>query len=134
MGDYQDRKRPVHCQPLAKGNRPTILFVTFCTKNRKPLLARPEAFELILEELTSANHWLVGKFVVLPDHIHLFCSPGIVDPPPVNKWITFVKSSISKRWPWPNEHPIWESDCWDRQLRSGDSYGGKWEYVKNNPV
>ena len=30
--------------------------------------------------------------------------------------------------------PLWQRDCWDRQLRTGESYAQKWEYVRNNPV
>jgi hypothetical protein len=29
---------------------------------------------------------------------------------------------------------IFQRDCWDTQLRVGDSYHEKWEYVRNNPV
>ena len=30
--------------------------------------------------------------------------------------------------------PLFQRDCWDRQLRTGESYAQKWEYVRNNPV
>jgi hypothetical protein len=30
--------------------------------------------------------------------------------------------------------PIWQMDCWDTQLRAGQSYGAKWDYVRNNAV
>jgi REP element-mobilizing transposase RayT len=29
---------------------------------------------------------------------------------------------------------LWQRDFWDRQLRSGDSYSEKWDYVHHNPV
>lgn len=32
------------------------------------------------------------------------------------------------------EHPIWERHFWDRQLRRGESYSEKWQYVVTNPV
>jgi len=41
---------------------------------------------------------------------------------------------VSRAWPNPEEHPIWQPDFWDTQLRKGDSYGEKWNYVRNNPV
>jgi REP element-mobilizing transposase RayT len=28
----------------------------------------------------------------------------------------------------------WQSDFWDRTLRSDESYAEKWEYVRLNPV
>jgi hypothetical protein len=33
---------------------------------------------------------------------------------------------------WPDT--LWQNDCWDTQLRHGESYTAKWEYVRNNPV
>ena len=30
--------------------------------------------------------------------------------------------------------PLFQRDCWDRQLRTGEIYTQKWEYVRNNPV
>jgi len=38
------------------------------------------------------------------------------------------------RWPHPEEQPIWQRDCWDTQMRRGQSYSEKWEYVRRNPV
>ena len=29
---------------------------------------------------------------------------------------------------------MFQRDCWDRQLRTGEIYTQKWEYVRNNPV
>ena len=29
---------------------------------------------------------------------------------------------------------LFQRECWDTQLRKGDSYAVKWEYVRNNPV
>jgi hypothetical protein len=29
---------------------------------------------------------------------------------------------------------VWQRDHWDSQLRSAESHGDKWEYVRRNPV
>ena len=29
---------------------------------------------------------------------------------------------------------IWQRGFWDYQLRSGDSYHNRWQYVRDNPV
>ena len=34
----------------------------------------------------------------------------------------------------PRLPPLFQRDCWDRQLRTGESYAQKWAYVRNNPV
>ena len=33
-----------------------------------------------------------------------------------------------------SEGALWQPDHWDTQLRSGDNYAAKWEYVRANPV
>ncbi len=128
------RKHPAHPPPLDAGNRPVILFVTVCTDKRKPILANVETVAVILKAWRVADHWLVGRYVILPDHIHLFCAPGRHDHLPVQKWAAFWKSKVSNHWPDPKQHPIWQVDCWDTQLRRGENYSTKWEYVRNNPV
>ena len=45
-----------------------------------------------------------------------------------------LEGACSLSWPRPNDHPVWQRDSWDTQLRRHESYGSKWEYVINNPV
>jgi len=128
-----NRKRPARCPPVDGGNRSVVLFVTVCTKDRKALLANLPAFSLILAAWLDAGAWMVGRFVIMPDHIHLFCSP-VDSSYPIRSWITFWKRAISRRWNHADDQPIWQSQMWDTQLRTGDAYDAKWEYVKCNPV
>ena len=46
----------------------------------------------------------------------------------------YWKSIVTRMWPWPAEKPLWQQDGWDTQLRQGESYQAKWEYVRRNPV
>jgi len=111
-----------------------IVFVTLCTAKRKRILARADVVQLLTDAWHASDHWLVGRFIILPDHVHLFCAPGRDDALSVKRWIAFWKSYVSKRWPRAEEQPIWQQDCWDTQLRRGENYGAKWEYVRNNAV
>lgn len=130
----KEQKHPVHWPPIEQGNRPVVIFLTVCAEKRKPILANDNAAGVILEAWQAADHWLVGRYIIVPDHIHLFCAPGRRDALPVRKWAAFWKSKASNRWPFPEEQPIWQMDCWDTQLRVGESYSVKWEYVRNNAV
>ena len=57
---------------------PTIVFLTVCTKDRKPWLAlRGEPPLLLVRSGAVAQAWRVGRYVLMPDHIHLFAAPGI---------------------------------------------------------
>ena len=70
----------------------------------------------------------------MPDHIHLFCAPADLDVPPLEPWVRFWKSYVAKNWKEPAQLPIWQRDFWDTQLRKGEGYGEKWQYVLDNPV
>jgi putative transposase len=132
-GAYDDlptRRHPakgVHVQPLGA----TIVFVTVCTKNRDRWLADPAVHDLLIDVWRGATAWVVGRYVLMPDHLHLFCSPGSPALPLVN-WIRFWKSRFSTLHGNPGH--VWHVDAWDRRLRSGESYREKWDYVRNNPV
>jgi hypothetical protein len=53
---------------------------------------------------------------------------------PLKQWVKYWKALASLNWPRPNNHPIWQRDAWDSQLRRHESYDSKWEYVISNPV
>ncbi len=75
--DHPDRKRPAHFPTVEAGSRSIIIFLTICTKRRRPLLANDRAVNLLLEAWrTAANSWIIGRYVILPDHLHLFCAPN----------------------------------------------------------
>ena len=128
------RKTPIHQPTRQEINRSTIVFVTVCTDKRKAILCRPEVHELLVESWRQAGAWIVGRYVVMPDHIHLFCAPAEWEGPSLGKWIRFWKSQVSRAWPWPRQQPIWQKSFWDRQVRRSEHYAGKWQYVRNNPV
>ena len=128
------RRKPAHPPVVASLGRPTIVFLTVCTKGRKRVFARGPAHDTLVRAWRDADRWVVGRYVVMPDHIHLFCSPADAEAPPLTQWAHFWRSAVSRTWPWPAEHPLWLDSVWDRQLRSGDSYDRKWEYVRENPV
>ena len=171
-------------------NRAIMLYVTVVTANRMPMLAFKAVADCILTAWRAANGWLVGRYVIMPDHVHFFCAPASYPPPDFRRWMAYWKSLSAKAY-WritrgsrscatidsstggsrscatekivtsdaqervpPGERgasgangtdaqervppvrnpPLWQRDCWDRQLRTGESYAQKWEYVRNNPV
>lgn len=72
--------------------------------------------------------------MIMPDHIHLFCSPVGLEYPPLKTWVTYWKSLSARTWPDKKAGKVWQRDFWDTQLRKGESYTEKWHYVVNNPV
>jgi putative transposase len=122
---------------LERHNTPIILLVTVCTKDRKPILANREVFELLQRVWCGAKAWQVGRFVLMPDHLHVFCAPGDSGETKafsVKEWVKFWKAAASRQWPRPSEQPVWQVNFWDRQLRQEEHYAERWNYVCENPV
>lgn len=128
------RKYPAHMPPVERHNEPVIVFLTVCSKDRKRIFALSDAAEAIANAWREAKSWLVGRYMIMPDHIHLFCAPATFPDKPIMQWVRYWKNLTSRKWPRPSEHPIWQRDAWDTQLRRHESYDEKWEYVVQNPV
>ncbi len=134
MEPLPSRRKPVHFPPIDKFNAPVIIFLTVCTQSRKRILAKQDVHQLLVEAWAHTTQWRVGHYVIMPDHVHLFCAPSDIDHEPLSKWVQYWKSYSSKRWPRPQEQPVWQKSFWDTQLRDGERYEEKWEYVRANPV
>jgi putative transposase len=128
------RKHLPHLSALEFPNQTILQYVTVCVHKRRPLLARPETVNLLQDCWRKADHWLVGRWVVMPDHLHLFCAPAKFPRTPLKQWMQFWRNESTRRWPFPGEKPIWQRDFFDRQLRSGESYHQKWLYIWENPI
>src|SRR5467141_3606577 len=74
------RKTPIHLSPVASDNRSIIVFLTVCTEKRKPILACGDVHQLLITSWRMADAWTIGRYVVMSDHIHLFCAPSGVEP------------------------------------------------------
>jgi putative transposase len=128
------RQHPVHQPVHERFNQPVMVFLTICSKGRKPIFANPETHEVLRDAWLQAANWLVGRYVLMPDHIHLFCAPSALVPKPLQTWVAFWKSEAARHWPRRADVPVWQRHCWDTQLRRGQSYNEKWNYVIENPV
>ncbi|CAA6680014.1 Unannotated [Lentimonas sp. CC4] len=129
-----NRKRPVHLPSMAKGNRSSIQFVTVCVKERRPILANERVHTLLRELWSDSSVFMVGRYVIMPDHIHLFCAPNALPSPSLKPWVGYWKSCFASSAKLGQDGKLWQRDFWDRELRTGESYSEKWAYVFNNPV
>ena len=119
---------------------PPIYFLTTCTASRRALLANAAVDRILRQEFSAAADrygWLVGRFTIMPDHLHVFCAPG--GGREATSLATFVGGL--KQWSAKRiakmlgvEAPIWQAEFFDHLLRSRESYADKWRYVVENPV
>jgi putative transposase len=113
-----------------------LYFVTLCTFERKPLLAQPTAhaaFTLFCQN-GAAYGAFVGRYVLMPDHLHLFVTftqQGVS----LSDWVKSLKNTLSKSWRAGGiAAPRWQKGFFDHLMRSEDSYAQKWDYVAANPI
>ena len=116
------------------GNRSSIQFVSVCVNARRCVLGNDEAHALFRSIWSDDSVFRVGRYVIMPDHVHLFCAPNTYPAEPLSKWVRYWKSRFAALWANDEAGKLWQRDFWDRELRSGESYSEKWAYVLENPV
>ena len=123
------RTRPVH--GVLRLNQPTVVFVTVCTKQRRPILANHHVQACIHSAWELADSWRVGRYVIMPDHVHVLA--GLLDQESgLERWVRYWKSLVTRTLKDPGFQ--WQAGYWDTRMRNAEHYESKWEYVKNNPV
>lgn len=112
-------------------------FVTFNVRARRAVLANEathDAFCEFAQRARDGHGVAVGRYVLMPDHVHLFvCLPEtglrLMD------WVERLKRGLgvglAER---GAERPIWQDGFFDHVMRGADSYSEKWRYVRENPV
>jgi REP element-mobilizing transposase RayT len=113
-------------------------FITVCTETRQKILASEKTVSVLRNEWEAAltrHGWAIGSYVVMPDHVHFFCTDG--------EQGTALSAFIGKWKEWTAKRLqreagvkgiIWQKGFFDHLLRSSESYSEKWDYVRNNPV
>lgn len=115
-----------------------IYFVTTCTHDRRKILASTGVAHIVSEELRVAHlrhGWAIGRYVIMPDHVHFFCAAELnakTLPTFLQAWKQWTSKRIAREL--NCSQPVWQEEFFDHVLRSAESYGQKWDYVRENPV
>ena len=111
-------------------------FVTFNTYKKRNLLASLElhkAFILFCQRARQEHNIEIGRYVIMPDHIHLFLR--LNPKKQLDSWIQSLRSVLGKTLLAQGiDKPHWQEGFFDHIMRNSESYGEKWQYVKDNPV
>jgi REP-associated tyrosine transposase len=115
-----------------------IYFITTCAFKRRAILASKEVAAILIDEWQSAydrHGWAVGRYVIMPEHVHFFCSPELdakTLPVFMQAWKQWTSKRITREIRLSAK--VWQEEFFDHVLRSSESYSQKWDYVKENPV
>ena len=92
-----------------------LYFVTFCTHLRKPYLARDEVHAAFVAYSERAQHDFniaVGRYVIMPDHVHLFVRGSQVFR--LGPWVGRLKQGLAKAALSRAKRQFWEEGFFDR--------------------
>ena len=127
---------------------PNWVFLTVCTEKRERWLPQPSvqgALHNIWQHTATA--WLVSDYLLMPDHLHLFCAPRDLKFT-IERWMGFWKDQLAKSMksqggaathggsagPPYRRVGKFQAGGLHHRLRDGESYAEKWQYVRENPV
>lgn len=106
-----------------------------CTLHRRKIPDLETAHRAFQEYIRTARNDFgvaVGRYVIVPDHVHVFVrGSGVFR---LDRWVNGLKRSISVALRATNKRALWQPGFFDHVLRNNESYGQKWEYVRENPV
>jgi putative transposase len=89
------------------------------------------AFVAFALQANSQHSVAVGRYVIMPDHVHLFVRGP--DDFQLGPWVGRLKQALAKHIALAGTSPIWQRGFFDHVLRNDESYGNKWNYVQDNP-
>lgn len=119
--------------------RQPLYFITTCVRGRRPILNTPVVHGILRDEWASwreRHAWIVGRYVVMPDHVHFFTRP-LIDAgdslgQTIGRWKEWTAKRILRET--GGHAPFWQAEFFDHLLRSEESFAAKWDYVRENPV
>jgi putative transposase len=115
-----------------------IFFITTNTARRRHILTQPANARILIDEWRQAykrHDWAIGRYVVMPDHVHFFCTP-VHDEKSLSEFMMAWKQWTSKRIfrECGIRPPIWQPEFFDYLLRNEDGYEERYDYMQQNPV
>lgn len=129
------KDRPPRLEQIFQTYDPPLYFVTACTLHRRKINNLDTAHAVFRKYAQRAEvefDVAVGRYVLMPDHIHFFVRGGPEFH--LGKWINGLKRALSVKLGATSERPLWQPGFFDHVLRNDESYGQKWNYVRENPV
>lgn len=104
-------KRPPRLDWIFQSYDPPLFFITFNTYRRRKLLANSRVHDALVTfaRVGEASGVGVGRYVIMPDHIHLFVrgGPDFV----LTQWIRMLKRTVSNAI--SIEAPHWQGGFFD---------------------
>lgn len=119
---------------VLSGDMPLILFCTVCTEHRGSWVTQKVVKQTLHDLwLLEARAWLVGPYVLMPDHIHFMCIPqDLSSGVEIERWAAFWKDRFARRVGQPEWR--WQRGLFHHRLHNDSQLQDKLTYMRQNPV
>jgi REP element-mobilizing transposase RayT len=120
------------------GIKAPLYVITTNAKGHGRMLSHPAAAQVVIDALHRAepeHGWLVGRYAVMPSHVHFFTSPARDTAKSLSSFVGFWKRGIAIRLR-ASVLPTfaWQPEFYDHLLRREESYEQQWRYLWLNPI
>jgi putative transposase len=125
--------KPPRLEQVFQKYDPPVYFVTLCTQNRRKVLANAAVHSVLVDYGHGGlpNSCALGRYVIMPDHIHLFIAGA--DDFDLGVWVRGLKRVVAAAVS-GGRGGLWQRGFFDHLIRNSESYSEKWDYVLENPV
>jgi REP element-mobilizing transposase RayT len=127
--------RPPRLEQIFQTYDLPLYFITICTIHRQKITdlgSAYRAFETYVRRGRDDFGVAVGRYVIMPDHLHFFVRGN--EDLNLAQWVNGLKRAISVPLGATKKRPLWQPGFFDHILRNDESYTQKWKYVRENPV
>lgn len=124
----RDRHPRLNHEVPPRWTGPIFMYLTVCTANRSRELACIPAQRAFRSAVEAADGWTVGRYVLMPDHLHLVCTPN--DRFGLAHWVGYWKRLMSRAL----GRSLWQREFFDHRIRSAKELVKTNEYLWDNPV
>jgi REP element-mobilizing transposase RayT len=125
-------RRYPHHAPVNLLDENNLIFVTVCTQDRICWLDNERAHQILRKLWSDKSHWIVGPYILMPDHIHQIVGPASSQDAPLSEWIGWWKRMSVRQFAGPKI--AWQKSFWDTRLRNEEHVAEKIQYMAHNPV
>ena len=112
-----------------------LYYITVNTLHRVELLDNEVIYDAFVSyaEKNAAVGRAIGKFVIMPNHIHFFAC--ISENDQLKTFVRLMKQNLAVALKKSTGNVLkWQPGFFDHLIRNSESYSQKWNYVHENPV
>ena len=133
MLESPPRRSRIRLDPRVYSQPGVIALLTACTNKKRPLFKKPDAADLVTEEIRTLHSktWQILGFCVMPTHVHLLAlnvDGSLLD------LMKRPKGRVSTRLRGQIESPLWQRAFHDHILRRNEDINRTIRYLLENPV